>query len=231
MPRRLREATGGMVFHVLNRAVGRSTIFENEQDYRAFERTLWEAIEFQRMRVLSYCIMPNHWHLVLRPWHDGDLSRFMRWLTVTHTQRFHAAHHTAGTGPVYQGRFKSFPVETDEHLFVVCRYVERNPVRAHLVRRAQNWHWGSLWHRVKGKPDIRKRLDCWPDRVPDDWTRWVNSPLSEKDLESVRVSVSRGRPFGSSLWQKRVARRLGLDSTLRDRGRPRKQKETKRGHS
>ncbi|HUG92188.1 MAG TPA: hypothetical protein VML55_15210, partial [Planctomycetaceae bacterium] len=85
--------------------------------------------------------MPNHWHLVVWPAGDGDLSEYMRWLTVTHTQRWHAAHHTSGTGALYQGRFKS------EHFLTVCRYVERNALRANLAGSAEAWRWGSLWQR------------------------------------------------------------------------------------
>jgi putative transposase len=81
--------------------------------------------------------MPNHWHLVLWPRKKGELSEFMRWLTVTHTQRWHASHRTSGTGPLYQGRFKSFPIEDDDHLLAVVRYVERNALRAKLVARAE----------------------------------------------------------------------------------------------
>ena len=121
MPRRLRCNTGGYVYHVLNRAVGRGTIFQKEDDFAAFEQILHQAKEWQPIRLLAYCLMPNHWHLVLWPVHDGDLSEFLRWLTVTHTQRYHAHYHTAGTGPVYQGRFKSFPIQEDEHLLTVMR--------------------------------------------------------------------------------------------------------------
>jgi putative transposase len=85
------------------------------------------------MRILAYCVIPNHFHLVLWPHQDGALSEFMRWLTMTHTQRWHAAHQTAGTGPMYQGRFKSFPVQSDDHFYSVCRNVEPNPLRAKLV--------------------------------------------------------------------------------------------------
>ena len=109
-----------------------------------------EAKKRLPMRVLAWCVMSNHWHLVLWPRGDGDLSEFMRWLTVTHTQRWHAAHHTSGTGPLYQGRFKSFPIQEDDHLLTVLRYVERNPLRANLVKRADEWRWSSLWHRVHG---------------------------------------------------------------------------------
>ncbi len=107
MPRRLRCNSGGYVYHALNRAVGRATLFHKDGDYAAFEKALREAKAWQPMRLLAYCLMPNHWHLVLWPEGDGNLSEFLRWLTVTHTQRYHAHYHTAGTGPVYQGRFKS----------------------------------------------------------------------------------------------------------------------------
>jgi len=111
MPRRLRVSSGGFAYHVLNRAVARERIFRTARDYEAFERVLREAKERLPMRLLAWCVMPNHWHLVLWPRGDGDLSEFMRWLSVTHTQRWHAAHHTSGTGPLYQGRFKSFPIQ------------------------------------------------------------------------------------------------------------------------
>ena len=127
MPRRRRVATGGYVFHVLNRATARERIFETDGDYVALDRVMVDTLERVPARLLSYCLMPNHWHLVLWPKRgaDNDLSEFMRRLTVTHTQRWHSAHGTAGTGPLYQGRFKSFPIQGDEHFLTVCRYVER----------------------------------------------------------------------------------------------------------
>ena len=147
MPRRLRMASGGYVYHVLNRAVGRARLFHKSADYAAFEKVLEEAKEWLPTRLLAYCVMPNHWHLVLWPEDDGDLSEFMRWLTVTHTQRWHAHRHTAGTGPLYQGRFKSFPIQDDDHFLTVCRYVERNALRAKLALKAEHWRWSSLWFR------------------------------------------------------------------------------------
>jgi len=126
MPRRLRCNTGGYAYHALNRAVGRATLFRKEGDYAAFEQVLRQAKEWQPIRLLAYCLMPNHWHLVLWPEQDGDLSEFLRWLTVTHTQRYRAHYRNAGAGPLYQGRFKSFPAQEDEHLLTLVRYVERN---------------------------------------------------------------------------------------------------------
>ena len=227
MPRRPRAATGGIVYHVFNRAVGRMTLFEKDDDYAAFERTLAHVHAQFPIDILSYCAMPNHWHFALLPKNDGDLSEFMRLLTVTHTQRWHAAHGTSGTGPLYQGRFKSFPVQDDHHLLIVCRYVERNAVRAKLVRRAEKWHWCSAWHRLQDRPPPwLLRLSQWPIHVPRDWTELVNEPLTKAELEAVRRSLLRGTPFGGERWVKQTAARLGLGHTLRPRGRPRLQQAT-----
>jgi REP element-mobilizing transposase RayT len=133
MGRPKRAADGGLVYHVLNRANARMTIFENDADYAAFEQVLEEAVERTGTRLLAYCLMPNHWHLVLWPREDGELSRFTGWLTLTHTQRWHAHRHSSGSGHLYQGRFKSFPVQDDNHFWTLCRYVERNALRAKLV--------------------------------------------------------------------------------------------------
>ena len=136
MPRRPRFRTGGYAFHVLNRAVRRQTIFSTEGDYTAFQQVLEEARHRAPMRLLGFCLMPNHFHLVLWPVGDEDLSEYMRWLGVTHTQRWHAYHKTSGTGPIYQGRFKSFPVEQDEHFLTVVRCLARTAgVSTSSVRR------------------------------------------------------------------------------------------------
>lgn len=219
MPRRPRVSTGNYVYHVLNRAVGRSTLFETEGDYQAYLRVVEEAREQVAMRLLAYCLMPNHWHLVLWPRNDGDLSEYMRWLTVTHTQRWHAAHGTSGTGALYQGRFKSFPVQADDHFYTVCRYVERNALRSKLVRKAENWRWCSLGQVVNDNADVT--LHRWPLVRPADWVKLVNQPQSESELAALNATVKRGSPFGSDVWKQRTATRLGLESTLRPRGRPR----------
>jgi putative transposase len=132
---------------VLNRAVGRQKLFRKAGDYSAFLRVIDEVYRRLVAPVLAYCLMPNHWHLALLPEEDGQLSEFLRLVTVTHTQRYRAHYHTAGTGPVYQGRFKSFPIQQDPHLLTVCRYIERNALRAKLVARAELWRWCSLYDR------------------------------------------------------------------------------------
>lgn len=195
-------------------------IFRKERDFEAFEEVIAQAKARVPMRVLAWCVMPNHWHLVLWPHGDDYLSEFMRWLTVTHTQRWHAAHGTAGTGPLYQGRFKSFPIQEDDHLLAVLRYVERNPLRAKLVDEAAAWQWSSLWHRVHGNK--AGLVDAGPVTLPRRWRQHVETPQTKAELEALQRSVTRGCPFGEALWQARTAKKLCLESSLRPRGRPRK---------
>ena len=220
MPRRARISTGGLAYHILNRRVGRLALFDKPADYMAFEKILNEAHERTGIRIAAYCLMPNHWHLLLWPRADGELSEVMRWITVTHTQRWHAHRQSFGSGPVYQGRFRSFPVQTDEHFLTVARYVERNALRAKLVKRAEQWQWSSLWRWAQGDPKLLAFLSDWPVKRPRQWVGWVNRAETASELEDLRCSAQRGRPFGSQGWVVRVAKRLSLESTLRPRGRP-----------
>ena len=220
MPRRPRLAAGDLAYHVLNRRVGQLPLFDKPTDYTTFEKILAEAQDSTGIRIAAYCLMPNHWHLLLWPRRDAELSEVLRLITVTHTQRWHAHHKTAGTGPVYQGRFKSFPVQTDDHFLTVARYVERNALRAKLVDRAKAWQWSSLWRRAQGSAKLTSWLSNWPIERPHDWIARVNRPQSPSELESLCLAVQRGRPFGEEAWVRRMVRRFGMESTVRPRGRP-----------
>jgi putative transposase len=172
------------------------------------------------LRVLAYCLMPNHWHLVVWPANSQQLSRFMHWLTLTHTQRWHAAHGTGGTGSLYQGRFKAFPVQGGFHFFTVCRYVERNAARANLVKRAEDWPWSSLARRCRNCHD--DLLSDWPYSRPANWLEMVNQSEPLTELTALREAVKRGSPFGDQAWTSSTAQELGLQSALQARGRPKK---------
>lgn len=220
MGRPKRATPGGMIYHVLNRANGRLPIFESDADYAAFERVLAEAVERTRTRLLSYCLLNNHWHLVVWPREDGELSRFIGWLTLTHTQRWHAHRHSAGWGHLYQGRFKSFPVQDDSHFLTVCRYVERNPLRANLVKSADEWRWSSLYRWCHGTAEEQSLLSAWPIRRSPGWLTHVNQPQTDTELAALCRSVNRGSPFGDGTWSTTAASKLGLEITTRPRGRP-----------
>ena len=219
MARNLRVCPGGCIYHVLNRGNARMQVFAKQWDYEAFEQVIEDGCRRFKMRLLAYCIMPNHWHMVLWPETDGDLATFMRWVTMTHAQRWLAFREAAGTGHLYQGRYRSFLVKEDRHFLTVCRYVERNPVRARLVARAQDWKWGSLWRFTRGKEMPGLQLD-WPVQRPANWEALVNADLASNELETMRSSVKRGSPYGDEGWQELMANSLGLRSTIRPRGRP-----------
>ena len=220
MPRAPRAGEAGGLYHALNRGNLRADIFKKEADFAAFERILHEGLEIHEIDLYAYQLMHNHYHLVLRPLVDGEMSRFMAWIGGTHTKRYHAHYQTGEMGHVYQQRYKSFPVQDDEHFFVVCRYVERNALRANLVKRAEDWRWGSLWRWLQ-KPEPEPRLlSSWPlPRLPG-WTARVNESLTKQELDAVRLSAQRGKPMGDEAWVESIARRLSLESTMRPRGRP-----------
>jgi putative transposase len=212
-----------MIFHVLNSGNAHNPIFLEDAEYDAFEKLMAETIEHVSMCLFGYCLMPDHWHLVLQPVDDGDLGRFMQRLSTTHVRRWHLRWQTVGGGHLYQGTYKSFPIEDDAHLLTVLRYVEGNPVRSTLVARAEHWRWSSLWRWLHPNDNEDRPALCrWPIARPADWKARVNRALAKKELDAVRVSVARGRPFGDEDWQRQTAKRLGLESTFRPRGRPRK---------
>ena len=146
----------------------------------------------------------------------------MRWITVTHTQRWHAHKHSSGTGPVYQGRFKSFPVETDEHFLTVARYVERNGLRANLAERAEAWRWSSAYRFAKKDTKLVSFLSPWPVERPVNWIDIINTPDNALELDELRSSAQRGRPFGRETWVTQIAKQLGRESTMNSRGRPKR---------
>ena len=147
--------------------------------------------------------MSNHWHFAVWPDADGQVTAFFRWLAHTHAMRWRVSHRTVGYGHLYQGRFQSFPVQSDEHLLTVLRYIERNAVGAGLVARAEHWRWSGLWARMHGEDAIKAIVSPWPVERPVDWTDRVNAPLSAKEFGRVRGSIERGRPFGEDEWVKR----------------------------
>jgi len=207
---------------MLNRANRRVPFFVKPEDYEAFERILSAGLERSRIKLFAYCLLPNHWHLVVSPEVDGEMGRFGHWLGLTHTQRHHAHYHTTGEGHLYQGRFKSFPVQDDAHFLSVCRYVERNAYTAGLCESPDQWRFGSLWRWVHGKVREESLLSIWPIPRQEDWLDFVAAPLSDREQNQMRRSISRGVPFGDDDWVSATARRLGLESTRRNQGRPRR---------
>jgi putative transposase len=217
MPRRRRTGSAGLIFHVFNRGAKRARLFDSPDDYAGFEKLLFETRDTVKIPLLAYCLMPNHWHLVVWPEKD-HLSMFMHRLTGTHAQRWNSLRGIAGTGAVYQGRFKAIPVDCDEHFLRLCRYVERNPLRAGLVDKVGDWRWSSLWRRINHCDD--RFLSRWPVRCPSGWIDLLQQPSPNEEDDEIRAAIRSSTPFGSARWRAETAKRLNLAPALRTRGRP-----------
>ena len=203
MARHPRISVGNTIYHVLNRSNGKAQIFFTDADYQSFESILEDSLQNTRMRILSYVIMPNHWHLILYPYEDGDLSRYVKLVTETHAARLRRKTDTIGTGHVYQGRFKSFQIQHDRHFIAVARYVEANPFRADLVSKVGHWKWSSFWRREFGNAKQKKLLSNWPVERPPNFHKMVTIGLNEEDVSEIKHSIEKNMPFGDDHWKRK----------------------------
>ncbi|MEI8374241.1 MAG: transposase [Planctomycetota bacterium] len=221
MPRTARASAGGLCYHVLNRGNAGTEVFRDARDYAGFVELLQQGTDTRKIRLLAYCLMPDHFHMVLWPRKDGDLSHWMQWIATSHVRRYHQQHQTSGH--IWEGRFRAFPIQPNENLLTVLRYVEQNPLRLKKelkVRKLERWHWSSVGKEVAGLE--RPEIEPGPMARGPNWLQSVQQPLTAEELALLRRSVVRGTPFGDPKWQQRIVAKLGLESTVRPRGRPRK---------
>lgn len=217
MPRIARGLADNHVYHILNRGNNKQKVFCKEQDYEAFTILIREAKKLYPVKVFAYCLMPNHFHMIVMPRLAEYLSRWMQWLMTSHVRRYNR--HYDAVGHVWQGRFKSFIIQNDDHLITALRYVEANPVRAGLVGNANDWLWSS--HKEIIGEKRQDLIDNAPIELPTCWNQYVNKAIAEKDLAGLRKSIKRQSPYGTIEWQTQICSQLGLESTLRPWGRPR----------
>jgi putative transposase len=227
MPRPLRPIDDGLIYHVINRGNNRQDVFRKPEDFRAFLQALADLKTRKPFELYGYCLLNNHFHLLLRPTGEASISRIVQSLLVSHTQRYHK-HYRSG-GHVWQGRFKSPVIQNDEHLLTVLRYIEANPLRAAIVTRADEYPWSSF--RVHGLGEFDELVDPlitydelspYPKVRQRQWDEMVHRPVEEASLAAIRRSTATGLPYGDEAWVKRLAKKLDLDLTIRPRGRPRK---------
>ncbi|HTH93030.1 MAG TPA: transposase [Candidatus Paceibacterota bacterium] len=182
MARKPRIDVGGEFYHVLNRVNARVKILFTDKEYLMLEKILCEAKSRFNMRIIAYCLMPNHFHLILYPLKDGDMQKFMHWITFMHAQLWHKEHGTTGTGHLYQGRYKSFLIKDSRHLMAELVYVERNPVRAKLVDKAIHWRFSSARHRFGSK---NKLITDIPIEFPENYKDLLNDNISLRNVNGV----------------------------------------------
>jgi len=211
MPRRRVAGCGGFVFHVMNRSAKQLTLFEAADDYELFLQVLVEAEGVCPIRLLEYCVMPNHWHLLVWPERDDELSRYMRWITGVHGQRWRRAVGLPGKGAVYQGRYRWVAVQDGDHYDVARRYIQQNPVRAGLVEEPEQWAWSSA--SVAGRQP-RPTLHCGPRAHDPQRDRSASRALDADTAQQMRESLRSGQPFGDARWSRALEVRIWLMAVL-----------------
>jgi putative transposase len=224
MPRIARGFIDGFVYHVINRGNGGQTVFHENRDYQAFVDIVKKAKRVIGVKLFAYCLMPDHFHMIVLPARADHLSKWMQWIMTSYVRRYHRDYGT--NGHLWQGRFKSFIVQQDEHLIRLLRYVEGNPVRTGLVNTSKEWYWSS--HRETLGKRLRTVIDELPIELPKAWESSVHTMLTESELKRIRESVNRQSPYGTPNWVTTLCRELGIESTIRPRGRPKKQVRSKK---
>jgi putative transposase len=194
-------------------------VFRGSHDYLAFLEMLLYAKERYQVELFAFCLLPDHFHLLVRPVSGSNLSHCMQWLQTSYARRFNDYHGTEG--PLWQGRYKSFLVQENEHLLTVMSYIEGHPLRIGLADTAEDYVWSS--HRENYWGNLRQKLDPLPVPLTDDWAASVDALLCERTLGRLKMSTQRQIPYGSPDWQRRVCREYGLEDSVRPRGRPRKE--------
>jgi putative transposase len=194
--RPLRTEIAEGIYHVINRANERRTLFSNEREYDDFENLLFEGLKKYAVHLYAFVLMPNHWHLVVSPQKAGALAKYMQWITNAHVHRVRRHTQTVGAGHVYQERYRSIIVQSDLYFLSLCRYVERNPCRAALVDKAEEWQWSSVRHHL----EQTALLSPWPIERPESYKKWIN--LEEEHLDIIQHSVATNRAIGSAQWFK-----------------------------
>lgn len=218
MPRIARGESVGGIYHVINRGNMRMQVFDDAEDYDYFLKLLHGGLKREAVELHAYCLMPNHFHLLLVPQKEESLSHLMQWVMTSHVRYYHKKNKTSGH--IWQGRYKSFIVQKESYYLSLLRYIEANPLRARLVDNAQEWLYSSLRERMTHQ---RELLSAPLAELSTDWALHVNTPIAHKDLETIRNSVNRQSPLGESVWQEKTAIHYGLSSTLNPRGRPKKE--------
>ena len=231
MPRQARIILRNTPHHIVQRGHNRQAVFIEDADYRYYIATLREWKEELNIKVYGYCLMTNHVHLIIDPCDDEDnLGKFMKRLAGRQTRYVNALERR--TGSLWEGRYKSSPIETDTYLLACSRYVELNPVNAGMVKQASDYEWSSY----RQKAGVEKEM--WVDNDPiyiglskdknermQRYKKYINQPVPEEEKQLIGGALQRGQLTGTHRFVEEVERRLGIRVEQRKQGRPKKQKK------
>ncbi len=218
MPRIARGLANNQIYHIINRGNRREAVFHDKYDYERFLKLLLDSKEKYSINIYAYCLMPNHFHLVIYTHYSDNLSKALHWISSSYVRYYNKKYKISGH--LWQGRYKSFIVEQDSYLITLLKYVEANPKRAKIVKECEKYQYSSAYKRVNNIQD--QLLGELPIDIPTDWSRYINDKEDKTDLDFIRNSIERQSPLGDELWQYNIVKKYGLESTLNPIGRPRR---------
>ena len=219
---RIRPDYSGQVLHILNRRVDRNTLYHCSEDYDQYRDLLCKAIAKFDLDIFEWVLMPNHWHMLVKPDTKYQVSHFMQWLSGTHARNERKKTNTVGNGSVYQSRFKAFPVKPGSHLHRLRNYLALNPVRATLVINPFDWEWGSAKRVRSDIPLSVIPLAKGPAPHHPCITELLTTPLKLTAIQATRLkeSMEFGVPYGDDDWTEQMIEKHGLQYTRTSAGRP-----------
>ena len=220
MPRVARAVFSGVAHHITQRGNRREDVFYTDEDRQAYLDWLKEYSQKNRLEILAYCLMTNHIHLVGVPRTEDGLQAVLKPLHMRYAQRFNRER--GWKGHVWQGRYFSSPLD-EAYLWAAIRYVERNPVRARMVRKAEDYPWSSAVNHC-GRADDRVlsknlRWKKLTEQV-DDWSAWLTEGDDLSELTMIRRNIEKGLPCGSDRFIKNLEKKIGRSLQYRPQGRP-----------
>jgi putative transposase len=218
MPRIARGLADNQIYHVINRGNRRETIFHDSYDYDKFLKLIKEAKDLYQIKIYAYCLMPNHYHLVIYTKVAESLSLSMHKINSSYVRYYNQRYKVSGH--LWQGRYKSFIVQEEAYLLTLLRYVEANPLRAKIVKDCIAYKYSSAKIRIEEIED--SILDGSPINLPENWNEYINNKESKSNLGAIKNSLDRQAPLGDENWCYRVSKKYGLESTITPRGRPMK---------
>lgn len=219
MPRIARGLADNQIYHIINRGNRREAVFHDNYDYEKFLKLLIESKEKYAIKIYAYCLMPNHFHLVIYTKYADSLSQAMHWISSSYVRYYNKRYNISGH--LWQGRYKSFIVQEDSYLLVLLKYVEANPKRARIVKDCIDYKYSSANNRIKNNENLI--TDEVPILLPADWYTYINSDEKITDIESIRNCITRQAPLGDKNWKYMVSKKYNLESTMNPRGRPKKE--------
>lgn len=228
MPRKARVVVPDTPHHIVQRGHNHQTVFAHDDDYQYYLGNLFEWKTKFGCKVYAWCLMTNHIHLIIQSGTETEgLSKLMKRLAGRQTRYVNRLERR--TGSLWEGRFKSSPIETNTYLLACSRYIELNPVRARMVASPEDYRWSS--YRMKSGLQEQKGLDldgCYlalgstSEKCAERYKAWVETGVSESEIRLIRESLQYGHPTGSQRFAEEIEQKLDIRLSLNKPGRPRK---------